>query len=93
MLGKKLKNPCPFCGGSLQVVMHLYRAKEFIPHLEAECTVCRTHIAWPGRPGASGNELVAIAERRVPCMEECGQAAAQTAARWRSAPMRAGGKA
>lgn len=92
MLGKKLKSPCPFCGGSLQVVMHLYKAKEFIPHLEAECTVCHAHIAWPGRRGATLADLIAIAEQRVPCMPQCGQDATRTVAHRRAEPPRVGGQ-
>jgi hypothetical protein len=92
MLGKKLKSPCPFCGGSFQAVMYLYKAKKFIPHLEAECSACHAHIAWPGRRGATTSELIAIAEQRVPCMPRCGQDAIRTVERWRAESRRVGGQ-
>jgi len=92
-IGKKLHSPCPFCGGSLQASLHLYKAKKFLPHLEAECTVCRVRIAWPGRRGSTPSDLIALADQRVPCMSACGNDAMSTVRRWRGQPQHVGGQA
>jgi len=64
MLGRKLKNPCPWCGGELFAVMRLYAGKVFNPHLEAKCSGCKVEIRWPSVPGATTEELLVAAERR-----------------------------
>jgi hypothetical protein len=84
MLRKRLKNPCPFCGGTLKYNLCIYTSGVYSPHLEAECLICHTRIAWPTKAGATKiKDLLEIAERRAPCDPECSRKAAATVAAWR----------
>lgn len=85
MLRKRLKNPCPFCGGTLKYSLHIYTSGVYSPHVEAECAICRTRVVWPTKAGATKlKELIEVAERRAPCSSECAKETAATVAAWRS---------